>query len=98
MRALSRSVFETLRLRVQSTESMSLLMERALEKEKHRLALLSNRLETLSPESTLKRGYAIVTDEKGRIVRNAADAKVGQAIRIRLGQGSIGARVETVGE
>lgn len=98
MRALSRSVFETLRLRVQSTESMSLLMERALEKEKHRLALLSNRLETLSPESTLKRGYAIVTDDAGRIVRSAKEAKVGSTVHVRLGQGSIRARVETVGE
>jgi exodeoxyribonuclease VII large subunit len=98
LHALSRSIHEALRLRVKSSERMALLMTRALEKEKHRLALLANQLETLSPHATLKRGYAIVTDDAGRIVRSAKEAKIGSTVHVRLSQGSIGARVETVGE
>lgn len=98
MRALSRSVFETLRLRVQTSENLSFLVERSFEKEKHRLALLSNRLETLSPESTLRRGYAIVTDEKGNILRRAGDVDAGQSVHVRLASGRLTARVQDIHE
>ncbi|ADV82084.1 exodeoxyribonuclease VII large subunit [Terriglobus saanensis] len=51
------------------------------------------RLRALSPESVLRRGYALVFDAKGRLLRNAAEVQDGDAIVARLASGEIKARV-----
>jgi exodeoxyribonuclease VII large subunit len=53
-------------------------------------------LAALSPFATLERGYAIVRDALGAIVRDAAAHAPGEALDIRLAQGSLDARVERV--
>ncbi len=50
-------------------------------------------LTQLSPLKILDRGYAIVTNEGGGIVKQPADAPVDSGVRIRLAQGEIAARV-----
>jgi exodeoxyribonuclease VII large subunit len=60
-----------------------------------RLALLSAQLETLSPLNVLTRGYAIVDGPSG-ILRDASAVSEGDALRIRLARGRLGARVESV--
>ena len=60
-----------------------------------RLALLSARLDALSPLNVLTRGYAIVEGPEG-ILRDAASASPGDAVNIRLAKGRLGARVERV--
>ncbi|MGL4737710.1 MAG: exodeoxyribonuclease VII large subunit [Cellulosilyticaceae bacterium] len=52
-----------------------------------------NQLEKLSPLATLKRGYSVTTDEAGRVIKTAEDVAVGDAIAIRLSEGSIEAKV-----
>ncbi len=50
------------------------------------------RLEAFSPLATLARGYAIVTrDSNGAVVRSAAQAVSGTALRIRVSDGDFGA-------
>ena len=44
-------------------------------------------LASLGPEQTLSRGYAIVTGENGAVVRQATQAKAGDALRVKLGSG-----------
>ena len=51
------------------------------------------RLRALSPESVLRRGYALVFDVHGRLLRNAAEVQDGDAIVARLASGEIKARV-----
>ena len=51
-------------------------------------------LHAVSPLATLARGYAIVKDEQGRILRNAADAPAGTLIDARLAHGHIRAKVQ----
>ncbi|GGK16560.1 exodeoxyribonuclease 7 large subunit [Pilimelia terevasa] len=51
------------------------------------------RLRALSPHATLSRGYAIVQHADGRIVRAAADVAPGDALRLRLADGTVGATV-----
>ncbi|HSW50049.1 MAG TPA: exodeoxyribonuclease VII large subunit [Bryobacteraceae bacterium] len=58
-----------------------------------RLDSLSARLNTLSPLGILERGYAIVQDETGRIVKNAEDAPPKSLLDVRLAQGRLRARV-----
>ncbi|WP_091040104.1 exodeoxyribonuclease VII large subunit [Glycomyces harbinensis] len=69
-------------------------LERSIDDLEH----LRARLRALSPQSTLDRGYAIVTDtESGAVLREAADA--GEAIEVRLAAGSLRAAVvQTVTE
>jgi exodeoxyribonuclease VII large subunit len=59
-----------------------------------RIAVAARTLDAVSPLATLERGYAIVTDSKGKVVTNAQDVRAGQLIDARLTQGSIRARVE----
>lgn len=50
-------------------------------------------LRALSPQSTLDRGYAVVRDAKGRVVRKASSVKAGDAVHIRVAHGEIDATV-----
>jgi exodeoxyribonuclease VII large subunit len=51
-------------------------------------------LEHLSPLTVLSRGYAIVERADGHVVRSAADTARDEALRVRLGEGELGVRVE----
>jgi exodeoxyribonuclease VII large subunit len=50
----------------------------------------------VSPLATLDRGYAIVTLEDGRVLRDTADAPVGTRIEARLSRGRLRATVEEI--
>jgi exodeoxyribonuclease VII large subunit len=50
---------------------------------------LRAQLNLLAPQRTLERGYAIVQDEQGRILRDTADLVQDQAIDVRLAQGQV---------
>jgi exodeoxyribonuclease VII large subunit len=51
-------------------------------------------LTQLSPLKILERGYAIVENEAGRVVKEPAQAPPGSAIHVQLARGAIRARVE----
>jgi len=54
-------------------------------------------LDSLSPLAVLRRGYSITsTIEDGRIVRQASDVAVGQHVHIRLAQGNLEAKIQTI--
>jgi len=61
---------------------------------RERLLPLVRTLHAVSPLATLARGYAIVKDERGHILRNAADAPAGTVIEARLAHGHIRAKVQ----
>ena len=52
-----------------------------------------DRLQMLSPLAVLERGYAIVFDEAGHLVRNTAETSEGQTINTRLAQGTLKSRI-----
>ena len=59
-----------------------------------RLNEKSSQLETLGPLATLKRGYAIVSDEtSGKIIRNSDEITEGEKLEIRLSGGALTAQV-----
>ena len=60
---------------------------------KHRLALLSGRLDGLSPLKKLGGGYGFVTDARGRAFTSIAQAEPGDIIRISVKDGRVDARV-----
>jgi exodeoxyribonuclease VII large subunit len=58
-----------------------------------RLDPLVAHLTQLSPLKILERGYAIVTNDAGHIVKEPAEAAVGSEIQVRLANGGIAAQV-----
>lgn len=54
------------------------------------------KLDALSPLAVLSRGYAIVWNERGAIVRDATDVSVGDRLRVRLFKGQVNVRTEEV--
>jgi exodeoxyribonuclease VII large subunit len=70
----------------------------ALQQQQRRQALhsLAAQLELLNPQRTLERGYAIVQDEVGQVVRDASTLYPGQNLQIRLARGKVGAELAKV--
>lgn len=60
---------------------------------RQRLILAAGHLHDLSPTRTLERGFAVVLDEKGRVVRRRDEVGFGDLIQIRLAHDAIDARV-----
>jgi exodeoxyribonuclease VII large subunit len=69
-------------------------MERMLHEEKTRLHALDARLHSLSPLAVLDRGYALVLDEQGALVRSAQRVVPGERVFTRLSDGTFTSRVE----
>jgi exodeoxyribonuclease VII large subunit len=58
------------------------------------LGATSRLLVSLSPDATLARGYAIVLDQKGRLVSAVGAAQMAGRVRLRLSDGEVGATID----
>ena len=65
-----------------------------IDSEKRELKQVRAHLRSLSPQSTLDRGYSVATLEGGAIARDAAKIPAGSNLTIRLAKGSLEATVE----
>ncbi|MFV8571182.1 exodeoxyribonuclease VII large subunit [Marinobacter sp. SBS5] len=74
-------------------ERMQAAIQHNLRKQQDKLQLQAQTLNVVSPLATLGRGYAIVKNEAGDIVRDASQLSKGQTIQAQLGQGHISATV-----
>ena len=70
--------------------------ESRLAKPRRDVATLAARLDAMSPLKVLGRGYALVADEEGRILRETEQIQVGTKVTARLAKGSLACRVEEV--
>lgn len=68
-------------------------MRRRLSRTRGRLDPASAHLTQLSPLKILDRGYAIVQNEAGELVKNPQTAPEGSKIQVRLAEGKLNARV-----
>jgi exodeoxyribonuclease VII large subunit len=69
-------------------------MTALIDSEKRELKQVRAHLRSLSPQSTLDRGYSVATLEDGVIARDAAKIPAGSNLTIRLAKGSLEATVE----
>ncbi len=69
-----------------------------LQTERQRLSSCAARLDALSPLKVLGRGYALVTDASGGVIRTASAVQPGQQVRVRLSEGQLRCTVEQTGE
>ena len=67
-----------------------------LRQEELRVQGLARSLEAVSPLATVARGYSILTDEEGRVLRSVAQTEVGMPLRARLADGRLQLRVEGI--
>lgn len=82
---------QSLERRLQAAINQHLVARRA------RVAALARELEALSPLGTLSRGYALVSRRPdGVLVRRAADAPPGTQVEVRLAEGELICRVESI--
>lgn len=68
-------------------------VDRLLDGQSTQLAQARTLLQVLSPQAALKRGYAIVRNDLGGVVRSARDAPVGAIVRIEVDDDEISAQV-----
>ncbi len=87
---VDRRADEVAALRERSRRTVAHLLERAHDDVSHVRA----RVRALSPAATLDRGYAVVQDEAGAVVQDAADVEPGALLRVRLARGGLTARRE----
>ena len=64
--------------------------------QRHALGALASQLEMLNPQRTLERGYAIIVDQRGEIVRNPLQIRAGQQLDVTLAEGAAQVGVATV--
>ena len=60
------------------------------------LSALNAQLELLNPQRTLERGYAIVTDAKGTVLRTPKELHPRQVITLQLAEGSAKIGIDSV--
>lgn len=80
----------------QLNERLQLAIRQHLKQQHEKLHFSAQTLNVVSPLATLGRGYAIVKDDQGSIIRDASQLSEGQPIQAQLGHGSITAKVTEV--
>ena len=62
----------------------------------HSLSSAHVRIEALSPRRVLERGYAVVLDAQGQVVRDAGALHAGSSVSVSLASGSFTSTVDTI--
>lgn len=65
-----------------------------LSRPRQRLGALAASLDAMSPLKVLGRGFAMATDQKGQVLRRAADVSPGDRVSVTLAEGRLDCRVE----
>lgn len=73
-------------------EKMTMLIERRLETEQHRIQLVSEKVKSLDPTLLLRRGYSI-TLHNGKVVKDVSVLNTGDELETRLTHGSVRSKV-----
>jgi len=81
-----------------STNIVAAAMRNQLLQNKVRLERMARALDMLSPLAILDRGYALVFDQAGQLVKDSGQVKVGEEISARLARGEIRATVRETTE
>jgi exodeoxyribonuclease VII large subunit len=76
-----------------NTGAMNAAMSARLQQRRARIEHLTAHLQALSPTNILERGYALVFDAEGNLVKDSEQVKAGDEITAQVAKGKIGARV-----
>jgi exodeoxyribonuclease VII large subunit len=73
----------------QLSEQMHFQIDNLLSREAMQIGHLKQQVRSLSPQSTLDRGYAVLRDLDGHVISDAKKVKSGQQLKVRLAKGEI---------
>jgi len=76
------------------TTAITSAIHTLLLRRRSRLDQLAHQLKALSPVAILERGYALIFDSSGKLIKNSAQVEPGDKILARLAHGSVTAKVE----
>jgi exodeoxyribonuclease VII large subunit len=68
-------------------------IEKALAQRRQTFVRATGKLDAMSPLRVLARGYAVAFDERGHALKDAAQVRPGERLRVRLHQGELAAQV-----
>jgi exodeoxyribonuclease VII large subunit len=63
---------------------------------RERLERIAHRLDALSPLAALRRGFAVPLDPTGRILRTTSEFVPGSRVRLRVSDGTVACRAESI--
>lgn len=69
-------------------------MDKKVRMSEYKLKVLAARMSAQDPLAVLSRGYALVSDDKGKIVSRADDLKVGDKIKLAFSDGYVNAEIK----
>lgn len=78
----------------ETSERLNRAATQRIGKANEKLGALAARLESLSPLNVLSRGYSLTRTTDGKLLRDPADVRPGDAIVTRLANGEVTSRVE----
>lgn len=79
-------------------EDMTENIRKKADDRRHRLSLLKEKLDGADPKAILQRGYSVVTDEYGAIIRDVTELKPDQTVNIEAAKGQAKARIISTGK
>jgi exodeoxyribonuclease VII large subunit len=75
-------------------DQIRLRIDQLLAREAMQVGHLRQQVRSLSPQSTLDRGYSVVRDLDGHVITDATNVKKGQKLKVRLAKGELGTVAE----
>jgi len=79
---------------VAQTSALGSAMGTFLLRRRSRFERLEEQLKALSPVAILERGYALIFDSSGKLVKDSEQVEVGSEVSARLARGRLVAKVE----
>lgn len=74
-------------------EQLEQLMENALRESRHKLAILAEQMDGLSPAKKLSQGYSVARNASGRTIRKIEDVHAEERMTVHVTDGTIWAKV-----
>lgn len=72
-----------------ASERLCVALPQRLQTERYRLNALARELHAISPLAVLGRGYAILENTEGQVIKRAEDTQPGEKLSARLGEGRL---------
>jgi len=78
-----------------TSKHISTLLVHRLSLQRARITMMARNLSTLNPSSILLRGYALVLQDDGNLVRSIKQVQPGDELKVRVSDGSFPAKVQS---
>ncbi len=83
-----KSMYESKLVELTNTKNkLNMLIKHILEIKKEEITSRSKHLTALSPDGVLNRGYSIMQDESGKVIKNIKDVEINQIVKTTLNGG-----------